>query len=490
MKKIIVFIILFALILVSCQSGGENSADNKNDNTGDNANIQEPNGGGQSESLKSNLPDINFGGADFNILMRVEFEHEFNAEHETGDVVNDAVYKRNITVEEKFGVNIKHVPVTGNFSQRQVFIDTLRNSVLAGDGAYDMVAGGANYLLALSGQGLFLNLLDSEYIDFGQQWWSSDFAKNMAINNVLYTATGDIALNTVENMIVMFFNKQLCTDYGIELPYQIVKDGKWTLDKLEEFAKLVSEDLDGDGKMTEADKYGYMLEGNSVKTIMFNMGANFSERGDDGLPKMTYMSERMINIFDRMQLLLANTDYIYKHPHTGDTLQVFSSMQKIFSESRMLFMSLVLSTAQSLRAMEVDFGIIPMPKYDEAQEKYRTVALENLTIVGIPASVKDPKISEIILEAFAFESIITTVPAYYDISLKMKQSRDEESGEMLDLIRSNMIYDFAYFNGFSLSDLTNLFNDVLSNNGDIVSTYDKRSGAIEKSLNDLIESYQ
>ena len=485
-KKLIVCLLLsFAVIQFFACRGKESTVP-------DGENAQGQNIGEQSETKKSEdrLPDIDFNGADFNILMRQEYEREFNAESENGDVVNDAVYRRSKTVEDRFGINIKPVAVTGNFTQRQIFIDTLRNSVLAGDGAYDMVAGAANYLMALTGDGLFSNLLDSEYIDFENPWWSSDFAENMEINGVLYTATGDIAFNTLEDMIVMFFNKQMCTDYGIELPYQTVRDGKWTFDKLQELAKMVSADVDGNGEFDAADKYGYMLEGNTVKTIMLNMGVNFSGRGGDGLPKMTYMSEKMVDIFDKMKSLLSDKDHIFKYPNTGDTLLMFGEMQQIFSEARMLFMSLVLSTAQSLRSMEVDFGLIPMPKYDEAQEKYRTVVLEKFSIVGIPSSAKDPKMSEIILEALASESTLTTIPAYYDISLKVKQSRDTESGEMLDLIRSNVIYDFAYVNGQSLSDLSNFFNNVMNENGDIVSAYEKRSALTEKNLSDLIAVYQ
>jgi hypothetical protein len=473
-------------IMTSCQSGERANGDPSD------ANVQEQNSDEQirTEKVTDNLPDINFNGADFNIMMRSEYEREFNAESETGDVVNDAVYKRTRTVEDRFGIKVKSISVTGSFTQRQTFIDALRNSVLAGDGAYDMVAGAANYLMALSGDGLFLNLLDSEYIAFDKPWWSSDFAKNMEINGVLYTATGDIVFNTLEDMIVMFFNKQMCTDYGIDLPYQTVRDGKWTFDKLQELAKMVSVDVDGNGKFDVADKYGYMLEGNTVKTIMFNMGVNFTERGSDGLPKMTYMSEKLIDIFDRVKAFTEDSEHILKYPNTGDTLVMFSEMQQLFSEARMLFMSLVLSTAQSLRSMEVDFGLIPMPKYNEAQDKYRTVVLEKFSIVGIPSSAKNPKMSEIILEALAAESAVTTIPAYYDISLKVKQSRDTESGEMLDLIRSNMIYDFAYVNGQSLSDLSNFFNNVMSENGDIVSAYEKRSDLIEKNLRDLIATYR
>ena len=483
MKKYLALFVSLSLLAVLFSCGGE---------TGDPGETAEKESAGEQAETKKNgdnLPDADFGGADFNIMVREEYEREFGAESENGDVVNDAVYKRSRSVESRFGINIKPVPVPGSYTNRQIFIDSLRNSALAADGAYDMVAGAANYLMALAGDGLFLNLLGSEYIDFGQPWWSPDFARNMAINNVLYTATGDIAFNTLEDMIVMFFNKQLCTDYGIELPYQLVRDGKWTFGKLQEFAKMVSVDIDGNGVFDAADQYGYMLEGNTVKTIMFNMGVNFSERGSDGLPKMTYLSEKMINVFDMVQAFVADREHVYMHPQTGDSLETFRNMQNVFSESRMLFMSLVLSSAQALRSMEVDFGIIPMPKYDEGQEKYRTVVLEKFTIVGVPSSAKDPKMSEIILEALASESINTTIPAYYDIALKVKQSRDTESGEMLDLIRSNIIYDFAYVNTNSLDDLSNLILGVYEK-GDIVSAYEKKSALIEKNLDKLIESYQ
>ena len=482
MKKTIAFTILlsfmFAFVLTSCQNNDGDPGETSSGNTE------------ATETTGDNLPEISFDNTDFYILMRAEYEHEFHAESETGDVVNDAVFQRTRAVEERFDVNINSVPVTGNFSQRDVFIGVLRNSVAAGDTAYDMVAGAANYLMSLAGDGLFLDLLGSKYINFDQPWWSSDFAEKMSINGVLYTATGDVAFNTLEDMIVMFVNKQMCADYGIEPPYQLVKNGEWTFDKMAEIVKMVSEDVDGNDKFNEADKYGMMLEGNTVKTIMMSMGVNFSERDENDLPKMAYMSDKLIDIFDRVKAFVEDREHVFTHPVTGDSLEVFRSMQNIFGESRTLFMSLVLSTAQALRATEVDFGIIPMPKYDTAQENYRTVVLEKFTIIGIPASAKNPEMSEIIIEALASQSAVTTIPAYYDIFLKVKQSRDTESAEMLELIRESVVYDFAYVNGWTLSNLTNLFNDVMTSNGNLVSSYEKISSSVEQNLSDLIEAYK
>ena len=481
MKKTIALTLLFAFIfmfvLASCQTNDVAPEDTS-------TNIEE------TETTADNLPEITFDNADFNILMRTEYEHEFHTESETGDVVNDAVLARTRAVEERFGVKINSIPVTGNFSQRDVFIGALRDSVAAGDGAYDMVAGAANYLMSLAGEGLFLDLLGSKYIDFNQPWWSSDFAEKMSINGVLYTATGDVAFNTLEDMIVMFFNKQMFADYGIELPYELVKNGGWTFDKMTKTVKKVSEDVDGNDIFDAADKYGLMLEGNTVKTIMMSMGVNFSERDENGLPKMAYMSDKLINIFDRVKSFVEDREHVFTHPVTGDSLEVFRSMQNIFSESRTLFMSLVLSTAQALRSTETDFGIIPMPKYDTEQADYRTVVLEKFTIIGIPASAKNPEMSEVIIEALASESAATTIPAYYDVFLKVKQSRDTESAEMLDLIRASVVYDFAYVNGWTLSNLTNLFNDVMTSNGNLVSSYEKISASVEEKLSELIEAYK
>ena len=55
-----------------------------------------------------------------------------------------------------------------------------------------------------------------------------------------------------------FFNKKIYEDYSFEYDlYKLVKDGKWTWDKLISMTKQVSVDVNNDSVYNEDDLYGY-----------------------------------------------------------------------------------------------------------------------------------------------------------------------------------------------------------------------------------------
>lgn len=56
----------------------------------------------------------------------------------------------------------------------------------------------------------------------------------LSIGGKSYFAISATNLSTYDFMAVMLFNKQLITDYSLENPYTLGKEGKSTLDKFSE----------------------------------------------------------------------------------------------------------------------------------------------------------------------------------------------------------------------------------------------------------------
>ena len=101
-------------------------------------------------------------------------------------------------------------------------------------------------------------------------------------------------------------------------------------------------------------------------------------------------------------------------------------------------------SAASLRDMEIDFGLIPYPLYDEAQTDYHTHvdAWNGMLCVGKTA--QDTERTGIIVEAFAAETYKMVMPVYYEKALGDKYLRDETSVQMMDILFDGIIYDFGY----------------------------------------------
>ena len=92
--------------------------------------------------------------------------------------------------------------------------------------------------------------------------------------------------------------------------------------------------------------------------------------------------------------------------------------------------------------MENDFGIIPYPKLDENQERYYSrVSYYNAPIV--PITNNTPEKTGAVLEYFNYVSHDTVIPAYCDVVLYGKVTRDEDSRDMLDIIFNSRVVDIG-----------------------------------------------
>ncbi len=434
----------------------------------------------------STLPDKDYGGTEVNMLVRTEFKYEFGAE-DSGDIVDDAVWARNVAIEDKFNVKLNIVDVSGSFTDREIYVNTISSDVMSGAGEYDLFASAANYMLPTVPQGYYMDLYDVPYIDLSQDWWSRGYVDNMTLDGSLYLASGSASLNLLENMCVIFFNKEMITDYGLEEPYDLVTSGSWTIDKLIEQGQAVREDLNGDGKYNEEDRLGLFTCNNMMIAQTISFGLPFTDRDADGYPVISYMSERMTTAFDKVKGYIAE-GLLYNYTTSTDTLDLNGSMQQIFQNGNVLYMAQLLSSAQVMRSMETDFGIIPMPMLDDTQDRYYTCVLENMTVLGIPTSVKDPELSGLVLEMLAEEGYKSVVPTYFEKALGAKYVRDEQSNEMLDLILDTVWFDFAYLNSVTIDSINHLFNSSL--NGSLVSNFESRRPVFEEKLAGLIEGYK
>jgi hypothetical protein len=120
-----------------------------------------------------------------------------------------------------------------------------------------------------------------------------------------------------------------------------------------------------------------------------------------------------------------------------------AEMMAQWMSGRVMFFDGLLKYASNMRDMEDDFGILPLPKFDEAQAKYCTTPGAGINLFAVPVTVKDSECVSAVLEGLAILGHQDIIPTYYDTVLKSKYARDEESAEMLDLIRENIIVDFG-----------------------------------------------
>lgn len=393
------------------------------------------------------LPEYNANGASFTVLGRDEepYHGEFLMEEETGDTIDDAVYRRNMIVEEKLNVDIKAVERGGYSSNYASFIEAVTTSILAGDNAYQLI-GGYTYRFASSTlDGNFLDWYEIPYVELDREWWSGGFTEAASIGNHSYIATGDLSPSYLQFTFAIFYNKNLAKDFGIENIYDTVRNGEWTLDKMNELGELAVADMNGDGKMDFNDRFGFMTDQSTrVDGFLYAFEVPLSERDADGIPYIVGVTDKYQKVLEAINELLWESGVGYMDKKFDD--------HTMFADGLCLFTPNRLYDASTLREMEDDFGIIPYPKWDEEQKDYHTYYSDNCTGFAIPITVGDTDLVGIVTELMAAKSYELIRPAVYEVALKTKYSRDDDSAEMIDMILDTMIFDFTNIYAFSFGD--------------------------------------
>ena len=438
--------------------------------------------------------DLKFDGETFTVLCREdneygEYLYEIVADEGETELVNQAIYERNLKVEERFGIDLVTHDIPGSWSQAEGFINTFSNSVMSGSGAFDLIMSQQAYMCNPALSELYLNFYELPYIsqDIGNAYFFQDNVNELTVDGKLYYLVGDYSLTYWEFLYVLYFNKQIAENEHLENLYQLVRDGKWTIDKCIELSKGIYRDLDGDGRKGINDRYGYITDfENTADALFSHFDVQATGRDEEGQVVMTMDQGKMVSILEKM-IAFYNTGDVFTHKTSSTDIEV--PFDAIFTEDRALFYPERLARARTYRDMETPFGIIPFPKWDENQEGYYTQAQNAYSVAVAPIDAKNPEMTGAVLDVLSALSYDHVTPAYYDMALKNKFARDEESAEMLDLIRQGITINFGYFYYTELG--TGGIIRLLLNkkNSNFVSYYAAHSKGYERNLKKIIDSY-
>jgi ABC-type sugar transport system, periplasmic component len=425
-------------------------------------------------SLYADLPKDDYDGYTFNI-MTTESNYaiiEMNAESLDGDIINDSIYNRNRAVEAALNITITQDVKTYGDSTKAVVAN-----VAAGDNVHDVIFTESNNSTALARDKLFIDLMTVPGFNFEKPWWDSGSVENFMINSKLYFVYGNLHLQYYEALYTIMFNKTLINNYDMENPYQLVNDGKWTIDKYVQMVTDITSDLNGDGAMNaQDDLYGTLVVDNQPIYYALCSGERFSRTNADGTIEFLGMHEQLDNVANKIKPILSNKE-IHMTYSTPGVSAYPNTIYSAFESQHGLFMVEVMGRVKELRTMDTDFGLLPFPKYDEKQPEYMSGNAFSASLLSIPVTCDNLERTGTILENICAGSYEELIPAYYEINLKGKQFRDDDSEAMLNLMLNNIQYDLALI--FNFGSFINMYNSTVTNNADLMSKY----AAIEKAVN-------
>ncbi len=393
--------------------------------------------------LTDNLPDKDLQGWEFRIYSSVTSGFCVNQPEElTGELINDAIYERNADAQARFNfkLNIEDVtPATNNSN----CIKALETAAAAGDNAYQMYLPYTKTIINYASSILPWN--DIPYLDFSNPWWYPDATQAFNVGGYQFALSGCFDLCVPSRAQCLGFNKSLMAELNFkDNIYDLVREGKWTLDKYIEMGSAAVRDLDGDGVIGEKDRIAITGHWKGYMSFFINgFGVTFAEKDKDGFPVFEGpKDEALVNAIGTLQNMLATHPDMYVQKSTKN---YNSEGQPKFDEGGSLFSTpSIHSWISSYRELDFEVGMVPPPKLNAEQDRYycQTAYGHSPTLCRSLPKTEYENVG-LICEAFAFSTYVDLLPVYKDVALKNKAAASPDESEMVDLIWDSIFYDFG-----------------------------------------------
>ncbi|MBE6632171.1 MAG: hypothetical protein E7623_05655 [Ruminococcaceae bacterium] len=387
-------------------------------------------------NLLDGIPDGKYDFKERDFIITVPWpEHygvnNYDMQELTSDVVYDEIYYRNREIENRFNCKISALELGGSGES----VEVLSPHILSDAGTFNLIA----FAYSTNAHGLIsANLLtpwnDVPIVDYSKPWWNKSALECGTLNEKIFFNAGSLNWYSIAMTTVFYFNETVRSEHNIPNLYELVDNGEWTIDKVIEFSRVVAKD-DGNGIWNGKDTYGLVAD--HLDIMVTGFGFEAVKNNGDGTYTMNLANEDHHKYANKVIELMKRNNH----------LAFNNTDNNLFKEDRTLLHGDWIYNVTEFRMMESDFGILPLPKFDTNQESYHSFSQGWGLANAIPVNTKpeDYEFIGVIVEALSCYSYNKVLPAYYDYTLKGRDTRDTDSWRMLDLINSTLIYDFGYF---------------------------------------------
>lgn len=486
MKRTISILLLMSLLLSATACGDTETG--SDDTTGGDTTPAVT-----TEADPYDYPELDLEGREFTFLSPAKYPDmwqmhtDMDFETQTGEPLDDALYSRNIALEERYNFTIseKAMP-SGDYYTIQ---NTLRADVMSGDGAYDAAFICGQYVGSIMTDGTILNLRELDGFNFEEDWWNQATVQASTFgDNELYFAQGDLSLSAFDLTWMLMFNESKMEELKLDKPYDLVREGKWTVDKLWEYAKSYA-NLNGDAsfEVTEDGNatYGYTTYYNGALAAMIGAGVQFTKNDKDGVPTLNIENERFYNVCDKLASLYGSEgDFV---EGTTGGVDDYKGYYGIYTRGKALFLGCEVKSTNVFRDVEDDFGVLPHPKLDENQEQYYSWTNFLAPVLVVPSTTKFADEVGYLLDTMSYMSHRDVLPIYYEVTLNQKGLRNEDSIEMMDYIRDSLYFDASMAYGWTESLSSGICKMVVSGDGAVASTVAGQKTAVETRIKTMMD---
>ena len=452
-------------------------------------------GGNEAETEPAwQFPDVDYAGAEYRILnfdQLWDMYIHMDIKEQTGDILDDAVYDRNRKVEDELNCVIAEKTLENVGNVVEDLTNLAQNNIMAGSDEHDIMCLPIDKNISLITEGFLMDMIPMEGFHFEEEWWDQDIIDAVKLDGKLYFTSGAANLMAYDSLWGLFFNENVMEEHALDKPYDLVREGKWTLDKLTEYCAAVC-NLNGD------ENYSYKKDGNvfwglvthdngAPEKFLYSAGVRYVQTDAEGNINFTLSGDHVYSVFDKMAYLLNQDMGMTIKGHTTDFDADLGGYMHIFTARRSMFLTAEIKAAQLMRDMEDTFGIVPFPKYDESQENYQSTIVSTMLYWCIPATNSKVDMTSTISEVLTHESYENVIPVYYNSVVEHKGLRNEDSIEMLDIMRQNKGVDIGAIYAWNFDLSASLRTLIYKGDSQVASTIAKAQPGIEAKIAEFKE---
>ncbi|NLE12514.1 MAG: hypothetical protein GX628_02430 [Clostridiales bacterium] len=404
----------------------------------------------------------------------------FAVAEENGEVLNDEIYRRNQKICELYNCSIAETELSNAQS-------TVTSETAAGDTTYDIYLIELSKAAASSREGIFLNFHELPVLELEGKWWDQDMLRDLNIYGGQYFMNGDVIFSVYDNLRTIMYSKHLAEDLQLGDFYPMAESGGWTVDIMLSMTRIATADLNGDGIMDYRDRFGLLYNNSSYSAFMTSQGFRTIENSGDGMA-VNILSEKFVKVYDNLVKIFEIGQVFHYNNDKYPGLTARQAITTMFDAKQALFFENGMSAAsQYMRNVEnVDFGFLPCPKLDEAQDRYYSFVAIGAPVLTFPITTAGERLENscLIIEALCRESSESVVPVYFETCFSNKYTRDEKSYEMILLATESRTYDIGLvFNPAKMLDI--ISTGIKNNQAEIMSSLTAVESAIDVELKDL-----
>ncbi len=492
MKRIVKYL-SFVLILSTVISFGVSCAKPA---PADTDGITDGTGGEQTDDMTIDtsrlleVPEVNYDGYEFSFFTGScvpTCPHLFTVDNDA-DEIDRAIEKRNALIEDEYGIVItEHREVLDDAHGNGAAFRAVQKAWNSNDVIYDAVVGSPYDCCSLSQGGMLANLRDYGYIKLEKAWWDQPANEAFTVYGKTFITTGDINYIDDNYTYAIAFNKDMAKAFKLEDLYALVREGKWTYDKLYEMSKKVTA-LDNTEGYSAGDIYGFLGYNDTAWMSFSSIGATVAKVNEEGEIALTLNSERNFDLIRDWTEFGRTESFVNWQMESAANK---AGWKKIFSDRQALFFGATVDAIYKLRDTELEYGYIPWPMYDEDQDGYHSgMSPNHISLFCIPDVGDEEHVerNSVLIEAISAGSDIV-IEGFYVKNLEGKSVRDEESYETLDIIFADKVFDLGFYYGvgeYRLS-MTGRFRDGLTT---MASVYAERESSAILELYDINKAYK